>query len=196
GYILFRVKPKTGLPVGDVFTNNAAIYFDFNLPVITNVDHTIIGSNNGVCPNGNVSYFAGITGNTYQWQVNSGSGYTNLSNAGIYSGVTTAKLTLTNAPTSLSAFRYRCLVNGTTYSPENIMRFAVQWKGTVNNAWANPANWDCNTVPDAKTEVLVPAGLTNPRISSNVSCYSLRLSPGATVTVASGFTLNITGKTN
>ncbi len=196
GFILFRVKPKTGLTVGDEFTNNAAIYFDFNLPVITNQEKTTIGSNNGVCPGGNVSFTAGITGATYQWQVNTGGGYTNLSNGGIYSGVNTAVLQLTGAPTSLYGYRYRCVVNGSTNSPENVLRFAVQWTGAAGTAWESAANWDCNTLPDAKTEVIIPAGSNYPQVNSNRSCYSLRLSAGSTVTVKTGFTLTITGRAN
>jgi hypothetical protein len=196
GFILFKVKPKTGLAAGDEFTNNAAIYFDYNLPVITNQDKTTIGSNNGVCPNGNVSYTAGLTGTAYQWQVNTGSGYTNLSNGGIYSGVNTGVLTLTGAPTSMYGYRYRCIVNGGTISPENVLRFAVQWTGAAGTAWENTANWDCGSLPDAKTEVIIPAGVNYPQLNSNRSCYSLRLSPGSSVTVTTGFTLTITGKAN
>ncbi|MFM9951399.1 MAG: hypothetical protein ACKV1O_25925 [Saprospiraceae bacterium] len=36
GYILFRVYPKADLAQGTVVENNAAIYFDFNEPIITN----------------------------------------------------------------------------------------------------------------------------------------------------------------
>ncbi len=36
GYIQFRVKPKSGLPLGAKIENTAYIYFDFNSPVITN----------------------------------------------------------------------------------------------------------------------------------------------------------------
>jgi hypothetical protein len=196
GFILFKVKPKTGLAVGDEFINHAAIYFDFNLPVITNQDKTTIGSNNGVCPNGNVSYTAGLTGTTYQWQVNTGSGYVHLSNGGIYSGVNTAVLTLTGVPTSMYGYRYRCIVNGGTISPENTLRFAVQWTGAAGTAWENAANWDCNTLPDAKTEVIIPAGVNYPQVNSNRACYSLRLSPGSSVVVKTGFTLTITGTAN
>jgi hypothetical protein len=196
GFILFKVKPKTGLAVGDEFANNAAIYFDYNLPVITNQDKTMIGSNNGVCPNGNVYFSAGITGATYQWQINTGSGYTNLSNGGIYSGVNTSVLTLTGAPTSLYGYRYRCIVNGGTISPENVLRFAVQWTGAAGTAWENTANWDCGSLPDAKTEVIIAAGVNYPQVNSNRSCYSLRLSPGSSVTVKTGFNLIITGKAN
>ncbi|KAA1244898.1 T9SS type A sorting domain-containing protein [Aquimarina sp. RZ0] len=38
GYILFKIKPKPTLIEGDVINNKAAIYFDFNLPVITDVE--------------------------------------------------------------------------------------------------------------------------------------------------------------
>ncbi|WP_431135043.1 T9SS type A sorting domain-containing protein [Psychroserpens mesophilus] len=36
GFVYFRIKPKAGYALGDVIPNTAAIYFDFNPPVITN----------------------------------------------------------------------------------------------------------------------------------------------------------------
>ena len=36
GYVYFRIKPKAGYAIGDIIPNTAAIYFDFNAPVITN----------------------------------------------------------------------------------------------------------------------------------------------------------------
>lgn len=36
GYVQFRVYPKADLPLGTVVENHAAIYFDFNPPIITN----------------------------------------------------------------------------------------------------------------------------------------------------------------
>ncbi len=36
GFVYFRIKPQTGYAVGDIIPNTAAIYFDFNAPVITN----------------------------------------------------------------------------------------------------------------------------------------------------------------
>lgn len=43
GYIQYKVKPKTNLPVGTVITNTAYIYFDYNPAVITNTVQTTIG---------------------------------------------------------------------------------------------------------------------------------------------------------
>ncbi len=42
GYISYRIKPKNGLVVNDVIHNSASIYFDFNLPVRTNIHETVI----------------------------------------------------------------------------------------------------------------------------------------------------------
>jgi len=36
GFVRFRIKTKPGLVLGDSIANNAAIYFDYNAPVITN----------------------------------------------------------------------------------------------------------------------------------------------------------------
>ncbi len=37
GFIRFKISPKKGVVVGDKISNKAAIYFDFNKPIITNV---------------------------------------------------------------------------------------------------------------------------------------------------------------
>ncbi len=42
GYIVFKIKPKSSLAAGDIITNRVSIYFDFNLPVETNVEQTIV----------------------------------------------------------------------------------------------------------------------------------------------------------
>ena len=42
GYIAYKIKPKDNVSVGDVFVNNAAIYFDFNTAINTNTVTTEI----------------------------------------------------------------------------------------------------------------------------------------------------------
>ena len=37
GYVYFKIKPKLGYSVGDVISNTASIYFDFNAPILTNM---------------------------------------------------------------------------------------------------------------------------------------------------------------
>ncbi len=70
-------------------------------------------TNKSVCFNGNTSFSIAATGaSSYQWQENSGSGFTNITNGGIYSGATTSVLSLTgvNFP---SGYLYRCIAVGT-----------------------------------------------------------------------------------
>ncbi len=42
GFVAFQVKPKNTLVVGDSINNTSSIYFDFNLPVVTNKTTTIV----------------------------------------------------------------------------------------------------------------------------------------------------------
>ncbi|MBL7749358.1 MAG: RHS repeat-associated core domain-containing protein [Chitinophagaceae bacterium] len=145
-----------------------------------------------ICPGANVSFDSKMTGSTFQWQVDNGTGYTNVTNGGIYSGATTAILDITNPPTNMYGFKYRCLVNGTTYSLEFILKFGMTWEGTVSTAWENPANWSCNSLPDMNTDVIINGGKPNyPVVTSNPTIRTLRLNAGATGTVSSGFTLTV-----
>lgn len=42
GYVLFRIKSKSNLVLGDTLRNQASIFFDFNLPIITNIAQTVV----------------------------------------------------------------------------------------------------------------------------------------------------------
>ena len=77
----------------------------------------------------------------------------------------------------------------------NILKFVTTWNGSADNAWENPANWSCNALPDANTDVYINAGM--PRyveINSNASCRRLNLQPGTSLEVKPGKNLDITGK--
>ena len=54
------------------------------------------------------------TAATYQWQENSGNGWSNLNDFGIYDGTTTDSLILTGVTTPLNNYGFRCLVNSCT----------------------------------------------------------------------------------
>jgi uncharacterized repeat protein (TIGR01451 family) len=45
GYITYKIKPKPTVQIGDTFENTAYIYFDFNLPIITNTVVTTVMDN-------------------------------------------------------------------------------------------------------------------------------------------------------
>ena len=51
-------------------------------------------------------------GDTYQWQLNSGSGFADLTATAPYSGVTTAMLTIAGVTSAMSSYSYRCVVSG------------------------------------------------------------------------------------
>jgi hypothetical protein len=71
--------------------------------------------NRTICINGTTTFpvTASGTGLTYQWQVNTGSGFTNISNGAPYSNATTATLTVTGATATMTGYTYRCVVTGT-----------------------------------------------------------------------------------
>jgi uncharacterized repeat protein (TIGR01451 family) len=45
GFIAYRIKPTNNLVVGDTIKNSASIYFDYNLPVRTNTQQTVVVNN-------------------------------------------------------------------------------------------------------------------------------------------------------
>jgi hypothetical protein len=49
-------------------------------------------------------------GLSYQWQEDSGSGFSNITDGGVYSGATTASLLITNPPVGMDSYQYRCVV--------------------------------------------------------------------------------------
>lgn len=67
-----------------------------------------------VCANTNAGFSVSATGGpfTYQWQVNDGSGWSNVGNTGMYSGADKDTLLLKAAPTTVNGYKYRCIVGG------------------------------------------------------------------------------------
>lgn len=49
---------------------------------------------------------------TYQWQLNTGSGWNNLVNNSTYSGATTSELLIPNVYMPMDGYEYRCIING------------------------------------------------------------------------------------
>ena len=91
------------------------------------------------------------TGNTYQWQGNSGAGFVSLSDVAPYSGVTTHTLTVTGVTSAMNNYQYRCVVTSTSGCTDTSAsgRLTVRGLGVnnVNNATAismcpNPTSGD------------------------------------------------------
>jgi RHS repeat-associated protein len=164
-----------------------------NVEVLKLLDSVIISSGQYIiCPNGNVSFDSKLNGTSFQWQVNNGTGYTNITNGGIYSGATGAVLSLTTAPTSMYGYQYRCLINGSIYSDIFLLKFGMAWQGTISNVWENPANWSCNSLPDIHTDVTIDAGKLNyPQVNSNTGVRTISVKAGASLIVKTGATLTV-----
>ena len=142
-----------------------------------------------VCPPlANTSITSKITGANYQWQVNTGSNFITISNSSNYSGTNTATLQLSNIPSSWNRYKYRCLVDG-KYSEVFELKFSDSWTGAVSSAWENSANWTCAKVPDSNTDVMINTGTAV--INTNVTIRSLKVSPGAAITINAGFNLTV-----
>ncbi len=77
-----------------------------NTPVITTQP-----ANASVLAGANTTFNVVATNvSSYQWQVDTGSGFTNLSNVAPYSNVTTATLNITGATLGMSGYLYRCVL--------------------------------------------------------------------------------------
>ena len=143
-----------------------------------------------ICPPvASTSITSNITGSSYQWQVNTGSGFVNVSNDSNYSGSQSPTLQLNTIPSAWHGYRYRCLVDA-NYSSVAIIKVKNLWTGTVNNAWENPANWSCGVVPDLNTDVIISSGLVV--LNSNTSCGSISIISPASLTITSGNILTVT----
>jgi hypothetical protein len=84
---------------------------------------TITGnpSNATICEGTNTSFTAAAsgTGLTYQWEVSTdgGGSWNNVANGGVYSGATTATLTITGALPSMNGYRYRAVASNPPCTP-------------------------------------------------------------------------------
>lgn len=153
---------------------------------------SLANSDVSVCPNASTSFSSDVFGLTYKWQFDGGgggAGYFDISpNDRGYDGVSKSTLNIPIAYSFLNTWKFRCLVNGVPGKIFTLTLFET-WNGSVSNTWENGANWKCNAVPDAGTDVFINSG--NVIINSNVNVRSLTVKPGASVTVTPGFKLTI-----
>lgn len=82
---------------------------------IDTVKITTQPSSINICKGSNATFFTTTSGNvtTYQWQVNTGSGWTDISNNATYSGADSDSLTISAATVGMSGYQYRLFVKGT-----------------------------------------------------------------------------------
>jgi hypothetical protein len=109
-------SPSSDYYIG--FQGTAKYGYGVCLDDITVCDYIAISgytSNTTRCEGENTTYSVTATGTglLYQWQENTGSGWSNLSNAGKYSNVTTASMTISGITAGMSGYQYQCVISGT-----------------------------------------------------------------------------------
>ncbi|MDG1656632.1 MAG: FG-GAP repeat protein, partial [Schleiferiaceae bacterium] len=114
-----------GAPYNDGTANNAghvrvySICFDtIQQQPQSNTFYTVPGD----------AYFTVIHSDTtanYQWQEDTGTGWSNLSDQGVYSGTATDSLILTGITASLNGYEYRCLVDACSMDTTNLATLTV-----------------------------------------------------------------------
>ena len=114
-YSGYKYKCTVTGSCGSAVTSNEA-----TLTVNSPISISASPSNSTICSGNNTTFSVTASGTspTYQWKVstNGGSSYTNLSDAGVYTGVTTATLTITGATAGMNSYKYHCVVSGTCAS--------------------------------------------------------------------------------
>lgn len=116
-----------------------------NTATLTVGDNPVISVqpvNTTVCATGSTGFSITTTGSgfSYQWQVNQGSGFSNVTNGGVYSGATTANLGITGATASMDGYSYRCLVTSICNPGGLNSSYAVLTVNTLPAIGVQPVN--------------------------------------------------------
>ncbi len=70
-----------------------------------------------ICPGDNLVFsVAGLNISAYQWQVDEGAGFVNITNGGVYSNANTATLNITGVTLAMNNYQYRCYANSDIYT--------------------------------------------------------------------------------
>ncbi|MBM3158822.1 MAG: T9SS type A sorting domain-containing protein [Bacteroidetes bacterium] len=129
-------------------------------------------ANQSACLGNNASFTIASTG-TYQWQVNTGSGFANIS------GATAATYTVSGVTASMSGNTYRCIV-----------------AGQCGNATSSSATLTVNTLPSVVTQPTSLAQCTGTAASFSVGAAGTALTYQWQVSTDGGLTYsNILGET-
>lgn len=183
GYVYDFIVSETDIAIAGSFDSaNTKPYSNFAVFTLTGINTVQF------CTGSGNSFTSDVTGLNYQWQLDNGSGFTDISNNSNFSGTQTPTLQLTNIPSTWYGYTLRCRVDA-NYSDIFEIRFKNVWTGAVNSLWENPGNWQCGMVPDSNTDVIINNGPV--LLNANTTIRSMLLLPGVILTVVQGVNLTI-----
>jgi hypothetical protein len=143
-----------------------------------------------ICPKADSAIVSSLTGSSYQWQYLTDTGYADISPDTVFSNATNATLFVNDIPSSYNGKKLRCKIDGSIFTGVVSISITNTWTGAVNDDFNNPGNWSCGlAVPDSNTNVVVNTGSVN--VTADTEVNSIKVNPGATVTVKPGTELII-----
>ncbi len=185
-----------GAPPGGVVNSSAATLTVQTAPAISAQPV----ANRTICAAQNTTY--GVTANgtalTFQWQVSTDGGatFTNITTGGVYSGATSATLTISGATVAMSGYQYHVVISGTCAPSVTSINSSLTVYTPVSFT-IQPANTTiCST---GTTSLSVTAAGTSPtyqwQLSTDGGTTWNNLSDGAVYSGTSTNTLTLTGVT-
>jgi hypothetical protein len=180
---------------------SSAAFLNVNFPPIITIEPA---ATTVTCANApaDISVVAIGANLAYQWQVDNGTGWANVNNPTLYTGVNSATLHINAVGPTMTGFQYRVIVSGACAPPDTSNastvsnQTQVQWTGLVNTHWSEAGNWACGVLPTATTVVTITATVPNmPEVDIPTAiCDSLIIDPGAKVSfIGTGNVLEIKG---
>ncbi|GAB4137416.1 MAG: hypothetical protein Fur0041_12150 [Bacteroidia bacterium] len=145
-------------------------------------------ANTSVCVGANTTLTIASSGATsWQWQVNTGAGFVNLTNTPPYSGATTQTLTITGATSGMNGYIYRCIATSASQCSSNSNSATL----TVNPL-PTAAIAGTNTICAGQSTTLTASGGGTYSWSTGATTAAITVSPAnttvytCTVTSAAG----------
>ena len=137
--------------------------YNVNLTCVSPTFTTHPTPSSTLCPSANLTLTAAATGSgiAYQWQVNTGTGFTNVVNGGVYSGATTGSLLLTSAPSTFNGYQYRCVASTSCNTATAISNTSTLSVGSATGVTTmTPNTVVCNGAPAVFTVNATGTNLT------------------------------------
>jgi gliding motility-associated-like protein len=156
--------------MNEISTSNTTIVIGKGRPfIVSNPVYTV------VCEWLNISFAVaakGVPTLTYQWQVDDGSGFVDLSDGGIYSNTKKDTLKITGVPLTINNYLYRCVITDGTGNPNTTTSAMLTVNPTPVISLIPSSDVLCNS-----TNALISPSSTVPG-----SIYSWTVSPDAGIT--------------